>query len=253
MYKCLWALHIGHNAVVSNSICKINLFKLKSWVAHTEFHYTLLHQVKPEVIECLAEACLDQKFVHYVVDGFCKGFSLSMTSQPPPHSPCKNLSKVLQNPTAAQQLVDEEVAHGQILGPFDKEPYDNMVYSPINLVPKLKSKFRLIHDLSHPWDRKLSVNACIPDRNSKVKYHYIDDVIRLVLELRMSMTGSCMDVNNAFRNLPVNEQDLPVLVFTLNSKTYINATVLFGAALSCKIFKQVATLIEWIVKYHTDR
>ena len=153
-----------------------------------------------------------------------------MTSQPPPCGLCKNLSKVLQNPTATQQLVDEEVAHGQILGPFDKEPYDNMVYSPINLVPKLKSKFRLIQDLSHPWDRKLSVNACIPDCNSKVKYHYIDQVIQLVLELGTSMTESRMYVNSAFRNLPVNEQDLLVLVFILNGKIYINATVPSGAA-----------------------
>ena len=176
-----------------------------------------------------------------------------MTSHPPPRGPCKNLSKVLQNPEAAQVLVDEEVARGQILGPFDEEPYDNMVYSSINLVPKPNGKFRLIHNSSHPWDGKTSVNACIPDKNSKVKYHYINEVICLALELGTSTTGSRMDVDSAFRNLPVNEQDLPVLAFTLNGKIYINATVPFGAASSCKIFEQVVTLIEWIVKYHTDR
>ena len=211
-----------------------------------------LCRVKPEVIERLAEACPDRQLVRYVVDGFHDGFKLGMMSCPLPHGPCKNLSKVLQNPAAAQQLVDEEVTWGQILGPFDKEPFKNMVYSPINLVPKPNGKFRLIHDLSHPWDGKTSVNACIPVRNSKVKYHYINEVIRLALELGTSMTGSHMDVNSAFRNLPVNEQDLPVLAFTLNGKIYINTTVPFGAASSCKIFKQVAMLIEWIVKYHTD-
>ena len=153
----------------------------------------------------------------------------------------------------AQQLVDEEVHHGHILGQFDEEPMDNMVYSLINLVLKPNSKKWLIHDLAHPWNGKMSVNTCILDYNSKVKYHYIDELIQLALELETTTTGSQIYVDSAFCDLGVHEDDLLVLPFTLNRKIYINVSLPFGAASSCKIFEQVATLVEWIVKHHTGR
>ena len=54
-----------------------------------------------------------------------------------------------------QELVDKEISLRHILGPFDQEPLDNMVYSPLNIVPKptepgKKQKWWLIHDLAYP-------------------------------------------------------------------------------------------------------
>ena len=33
-------------------------------------------------------------------------------------------------------MIDEEVTKGHMLGPFTEPPFPNMVFSPINLVPK---------------------------------------------------------------------------------------------------------------------
>ena len=44
-----------------------------------------------------------------------------------------------------------------------------MLFSPINLVEKGNTgKYRLIHDLSHPYNGETAVNDCIPPENAKV-------------------------------------------------------------------------------------
>ena len=179
-------------------------------VTSTEFMYTPFQWVKADVIARLARDCPNHELINYVVDGFCNGFHLGITWWPPPWGPCENLAKVLEDPEGVQELVDEEVVKGHILGPFDEEPFENMVYSPKNMVPKPNGKNRLIHDLSHLWNKHTLVNACIPDHNSKVKYHYIDELIKSALELRASITRSWIDVAHAFRNLGIHIDDLLV-------------------------------------------
>ena len=61
----------------------------------------------------------DQELVDFVVQGFTTGFDLGIENGPEPNKPCRNGAKVLKYPEVAQRLVDEEVAKGHILGPFD--------------------------------------------------------------------------------------------------------------------------------------
>ena len=83
---------------------------------------------------------------------------------------------------------------GHILGPFDQPPMENMVFSPINIVPKPNGNHRLIHDLAFPWDGINSVNACIPESNCIVHYHYIDELIDLALRMGNSVQGVRVDI-----------------------------------------------------------
>ena len=64
-----------------------------------------------------------------------------------------------------------------MLGPCDDPPLPGLVYSLINIVPKPGTKkYHLVHDLLHPRNSDESVNSCIPEENSSVKYKYIEDV-----------------------------------------------------------------------------
>ena len=57
-------------------------------------------------------------------------------------------------------------------------PLPDMIFSPINLVEKgITGKYRLIHDLSHPYNGETAVNDYIPPENTKVIYHHINEVI----------------------------------------------------------------------------
>ena len=78
-------------------------------------------------------------------------------------------------------MVDEEVVKGHMLGPFKEPPLPNLIYSPINLVPKFEDDFCLIHDLSYPYDGVNRINNCILLCNLRVCYHSIDDVIDIAL------------------------------------------------------------------------
>ena len=219
----------------------------------TVFHYTPLQRVNAREIAHLARDHPDRELVDFVVDGFTNGFSLGMTSEPEPRGPCENLSGVLKHPDVAQRMVDEEVAQGHMLGPFDEPPLPNLVYSPINLVPKGEDDFRLIHDLSYPYDGANAINDCIPRCNARVHYHSIDDVIDIALRLGQTATGSRVDISHAFRNLAVRLQDIRFLAFTLHGKIYLNVSLPFGATSSCCIFEKVATLLQWIVTNETGR
>ena len=219
----------------------------------TVLHYNPLQRVDAGVLAYLARHHPDRELVNFVVDGFTNGFSLGMTSEPEPRGPCENLSGVLENPLVAQQMVDEEVAKGHMLGPFDEPPLPNLIYSPINLVPKGEDDFRLIHDLSYPYDGVNSINDCIPPCNSRVRYHSIDDVIDIALRLGQTATGSRVDIAHAFRNLGIRFEDIRFLAFTLNGKIYLNVSLPFRAASSCCIFEKVATLLQWIVTNETGR
>ena len=107
-----------------------------------------------------------------------------MSRCPDPRPPCENSQAVQQKPEITQALVDEEVAKGHMLGPFDTPPLDDMVYLPINIVPKGDTdKYHLIHDLAYPYDSNQSVNSCIPREWALVQYHYIDEVINIAVVL----------------------------------------------------------------------
>ena len=67
----------------------------------------------------------------------------------------------------------------------------------------------------------------------------------------VSTKGSRIDVEAAFSNLGVHPDEIRFLAFTLNGKIYLNVSLPFGTASSCQIFEKVATIVEWIVKYHT--
>ena len=88
-----------------------------------------------------------------------------------------------------EKTVNKEVKLGCILDPFNSPPIDNLVYSPLNIVPKEgdqdatdECKWHLIHDLAYPYNDQ-SINCCIPEENASVDYPYIDEVIGMAITI----------------------------------------------------------------------
>ena len=102
---------------------------------------------------------------------------------------------------------------GHILGPFDEPPFENIVYSPINLVLKPNKKHCLIMDLSYPFRSDQSVNSCIPEENTTVQYHHIDEVIEMGIALGKNLWVAQIDLEMAFRNQPMSFSQLPLFSF----------------------------------------
>ena len=57
-----------------------------------------------------------------------------------------------------------------------------------------------------------------------------------------------MDLENAFRLLPIKSNDFPLLGFKFNNEFYIDKALPFCFAICCNHFEQVATFLEFAVK-----
>ena len=219
----------------------------KNW-----FQYKPLQRINTGELGKLLEDHPDQQLVKYLLEGYTFGFKLGLTRVPNCRQLCKNPREALRKPEIVQELIDKEVPLGHMLGLFDEPPFEQMVFSPINIVPKAGSvnKYQLIHDLKFPYNDQ-SVKGCIPEENSMVKYHHIDEVIEMAMAIGTCIKGARCNVEAAFRHESVHFSQLFLLGFTFNRKYYINSSLPFRAASSCQIFEKVACTLQWIITDQT--
>ena len=132
--------------------------------------------------------------VNYLVEGFTHGFRLGLNRRPKPRQPYPNSREARQNPEIVQKLADKEIQNGCLSGPFDKSPLPNIVFSPLNIVPKAGSEgeFRLIHDLAYPYNNE-SLYSCIPTEEASVKY-YLEAVVNMAVEIGTKTWGARIDI-----------------------------------------------------------
>ena len=212
-------------------------------------HSTIKPQVLAEYLRDYPNLTVKNK----LISGFTQGFSIGCHTQPSPRPPPSNNKNVLDKPHIAQDMVNEEIRLGRMLGPYDGPPVADLICSPLNLVPKAgdSSKHRLIHNLAHPYDEN-SINANIPDSEAVVSYIKFDEVIKLALKHGPGAVAAKVDYDAAFRLFPICAQDLPLLGFTLNGKFYINSSMAFGSRSSCKIFEEFAVAMQWCMEQITQ-
>ena len=184
------------------------------------FRYSPLQRINTGELGRLLEDHPDRKLVKYLLDGYKNGFKLGLMHLPKSRPPCKNPREALQKPEIVQELIDKELKLGHMLGPFDKPPFTEMVYSPINVVPKASSqnKYRLIHDLKHPYNDE-SINSCIPEENFTVQYHRIDEVIEMALAIGTCVKGALCNIEAAFHHQSMHFSQLFLLGFTFKGNS----------------------------------
>ena len=115
-----------------------------------------------------------------------------------------NLKSVVQNPQLAMEKISKEIK-------FSEKPILNMIISPIGLIPKSEpGKFRLIQHLSFPDGS--SVNDGIDLEVCKVKYAtFFYDAQMVVRVGKLSALMAKVDIESAFRLLPVHPEDFQLL------------------------------------------
>ena len=182
----------------------------------------------------------------YLVDGFKLGFRLNNFSFQ--HSDNdKILKSALNFPDIVDVKLQKESAAGRILGPLNKPPFEKFVMSPLGLVPKkVPGEFRVIHHLSYPQGS--SVNDGIDKEHSTVKYANISQAIRHILSTGRNCFLSKSDIQSAFRIIPINPVDYPLLGFKWKGHYYFDRCLPMGASSSCQIFESFSTALQWIIE-----
>jgi hypothetical protein len=157
------------------------------------------------------------------------------------------LKSASNNPEIVQEKLNKEISEGRMAGPFSRKPFPNLIVSPIGLVPKKATgEFRLIHHLSYPEGE--SINDFIDRKHCTVQYTSFDAAVHMVQDLGNNCKLFKMDLKNAFRLLPIRPQDFELLGILFKDSYFIDKSLPFGAAVSCKTFETFSTFLEFSVK-----
>jgi hypothetical protein len=161
---------------------------------------------------------------------------------------CNNLPTAHEFEHAVDEAMIKEVQLGRRAGPFDKLPFAAYRCSPIGTVEKKRStKRRIIHHLS--WPRHgltLSVNATLNE--FKVKLDAFDRAVRAVRACGVRCYISKIDIESAYRCIPVRPQDWPLLCMQWRGKYYFDLVLPFGLATATAIFEWFSTAAEHITR-----
>lgn len=169
----------------------------------------------------------------YVLDGIRFGFPLHYTG-PPLGRPNKAAHASAQNfPKHVSDYVAVETANRALLGPFHTSPFIQWLNtSPIMTRPKgTTNKRRIIVDLSYPQGN--NVNAFIHKNTLFGTYcehrlPTVQDTVHAIEEMGYRVKLATINIERAYRNVPVCPLDLPLLGLNVGGQVYIDSAMPFG-------------------------
>ncbi|KAJ5215290.1 uncharacterized protein N7498_001697 [Penicillium cinerascens] len=118
--------------------------------------------------------------------------------------------------------------------------------SPLGLVPKHDEGWRRIHDLS--WPPGQGLNQGIPDSWLAIEYMSIDKIYEQVIQSSPGCTIIKRDIKDAFRIVPVAEDNQYLLAFQWNDSTYVECCLPFGLVTAPFLFNLFAEALHWILQ-----
>ena len=121
-------------------------------------------------------------------------------------------------------------------------------FNPLGVVfKKGKSKPRVIHHLSWPRTTGTSVNASIVDFD--VKLDAFDKALHAVRELGSGCFMMKIDIESAYRCIPVRPADWPLLGLQWDSKFYFDTVMQLGITSATAIFEWYSSAAQYIVEH----
>lgn len=119
-----------------------------------------------------------------------------------------------------------------------------MEISPFRVIPKKHSnKWRLIVDLSSPEGG--SVNDGISRDLCSLSYVTVDEVAAYALELGQGAELGKLDIQSAYRIVPVHPDDRPLLGMRWKGAVFLDKALHFGLRSAPKVFNALADALEW--------
>ena len=133
------------------------------------------------------------------------------------------------------------------MGPLPVEEFPQVQLSPFGVIPKKSpGKWRLITDLSSPEGH--SVNDGIPSAVCSLNYVTIEDAAKAVMDKGAGALLAKVDIQNAYRSVPVHPDDRWLLSTMWENALYIDTALPFGLRSAPKIFNALADAVEWMLK-----
>ena len=191
----------------------------------------------------------DKAFAHYILSGMRHGFHIGadracLSLRPGPG----NFPSVRQHPDLVDVHIAEEIEKGRLMGPIPEHLIPPCHCSPIGLIPKphQPGRRRLIVDLSSPKVHR--VNNAISPQVPHMHYASVLDAAELIRRLGPGTMMAKVDLQNAYRVLPVHADDHPLLAIRWGPAIYLNTALPFGLRSAPKIFSAFADALAWVLR-----
>ena len=171
----------------------------------------------------------DRAFANYICEGIQCGFRIGFQRGSPLKSATSNMESARQHPDIVSEYLRNEIALGRMLGPFaTNEDLPPLQVNQFGVIPKghNSGKWRLITDLSHPLGH--SVNDGVDPALCSMAYTTVDDVAAVVTQLGTGANLAKVDIESAYRLIPVHPQDRPLQAMQWEDKLFIDPMLPFG-------------------------
>ena len=189
----------------------------------------------------------DKQFSSYILNGIAHGFHIGAVRAGSLRSNQSNMPSVqLQSQLVASQISDEKES-GRLLGPLPPHLASLVRMSPIGLIPKphQPGKWKLIVDLSSPGGA--SVNDSIDTHVCHMRYASLLDAAELIMHLGAGSQLAKVDLQQAYRIVPVHPDDHHLLGIRWGQDVYIDTALPFGLRSAAKKISAVADALASIL------
>ena len=186
----------------------------------------------------------DQRFARFIMNGLTRGFRVGVSPSCRIRSTKGNLPSARDHTQTISVYIQAELTEARLIGPLPS-PIVGVHISPIGLIPKphQPGKWRMIMDLSSPTGA--SVNDAIDKALCSLNYTSVDEAVAIVRTLGQGALMAKLDLKSAYRMVPVAPVDQPLLGFTWEGQTFLDAALPFGLRSAPKLFTAVADALAW--------
>lgn len=188
------------------------------------------------------------------------GCPIGFNSHFPPRSEVRNHAGARNFPEHVDKFVVKETNLGATLGPFSSAPFNidwPCAFSPLNTVPKKDSPDRrIIMDLSWPIGSGVNSHidpSCYLGCPVDLCFPTVDNFCDLMrLKGKGCLLFKC-DLSRAYRQIPVDPADIPLLGFIWRSFLFFDRVLAFGLRSAASLCQRLSCAITFIVnKYGYD-
>ena len=180
-----------------------------------------------------------------MIHGIMHGINIGFEGERNIIRTCSNLPSATDTENARQRVTQgiiSDVENGKKAGPYDQPPFKFYSLSPIGAVPKRGSdKLRIINHLSYPFKGD-SINAST--MRLDVHLGSFTQACNAVRRLGRGCQLIKLDVEAAYKQVPVRSADWPLLCFKWEGKYYHEVCLPFGLSSSCAKWELYASAMH---------
>ena len=178
----------------------------------------------------------DQPYARFILAGLTQGYRIGFDRAHPLQSASKNMQSARANAQVVEDYLMQERSHSRFVGPLP--PSCPIHTSRIGVIPKghTPGKWRLITDFSFPPDFR--INDGIERNLCSLSYVTVDCIAGIVEALGQASQMVIMDIESAYRLIPVHPDDRVLLGVQWNGETLADTRLPLRLHSVPKLFKR---------------